>query len=148
MVRKSQRAAAVAETRGAWQETEIFTMFNWIDRCLIEGLNFQDTITEAMTRETGTTRRWDKVLDKLRSLLRWKLRLPTTYVLPHLLQSGTKCIKEEIPKQWIPEINKQRASMGIPLLGEEYIIKGDKTNGGLENMHSQLEDSTFLFGKS
>jgi hypothetical protein len=101
-------------------------ILNWNDYCLINDLNFQQTISERMKKKLGTVRSWGQISNKLRSLLKSYLKLGNTRNIHNVLEEGTRCFQVEwFGEKLLEQLILGRNELGIRPLGEEYITKSE-----------------------
>jgi hypothetical protein len=118
----SKQSTHPKEMGGRYSNAETAWIINWNDHCLINGLDFQQTISETLEKNLSTVRSWRSVSDKLRSILRRSIRSHSLNV-DTILGEGTRRFQVEwYNEELLEQLVSVRDKLGLPPLGEEYII--------------------------
>jgi hypothetical protein len=111
------------QTSGKYSYEETAWILNWNDYCLINGLDFQPTISKTLKEELGKVRSWRQISDKLRSILRSFSKRGHSLKIDNVLKEGTRHFQVDwYEEELLKQANSGRDKLGIPRLGEEYII--------------------------
>lgn len=110
------------ETGVKYSCTETALILNWNDYCLINGLDYQKTISETLEKNFSTVRSWRSITDKLRSTLKWSIFNHSLNV-DDVLRGGTRRFRVDWYKEELLEpLRLGRNKLGLPPLGEDYVI--------------------------
>jgi hypothetical protein len=142
----SKTSTQLKETGGKYSYIETAWILNWNDYCLINGLNFQKTISETLETNLNTVRSWRSISDKLRSILRWSTQSHSLNV-DNVLGEGTKRLRVECYKAELLEpLRSVRDKLGLPPLGEDYIIHTKSEHRAVAIGTRRVSDSSQLLG--